>query len=258
MRTAIRVSALPLVAILVFGQFAMAHGERVSPVARTNFSASAASGAIPPTLVIGFVGGFVKHDNTVHSEVQLAERLRQAYPSGMDVETYESYHGENALKEILSVLDSNHDGTLSPAEKHNARIIIYGHSWGGSEAIELARELGKENIPVLLTIQVDSVSKFHQNDAVIPSNVAEAANFYQPSGLVHGQSDIRAADPSRTKIIGNFRFDYKAAPYTCSDYPWYDHLLVKAHTQIECDPIVWNKVEALIQAELNPAAVAEK
>ena len=34
----------------------------------------------PPVIVIGFVGGFIKHDNIVHSEVQLAARLRKAYP----------------------------------------------------------------------------------------------------------------------------------------------------------------------------------
>jgi surfactin synthase thioesterase subunit len=44
-------------------------------------------------------------------------------------------------------LDTHHDGILTPEEKRNARIIIYGHSWGGSEAITLARELEKDGIP---------------------------------------------------------------------------------------------------------------
>ena len=113
----------------------------------------------------------------------------------------------------------------------------------------VARELKNDGIPVLLTIQVDSISKFHQDDAVIPANVAQAVNFYQPDGFVHGQSAIRAADPLHTKIIGNFRFDYKASPYACNEYPWYDRLLVKSHTQIECDPNVWKQAEALIRAE---------
>ena len=168
--------------------------------------------------------------------MQLAARLRKEYPAGVDVETFESYHGENARAKIHALLDTNHDGTLTPAEKQNARIILYGHSWGASEAINVARELGNDGIPVLLTIQVDSISKITENDEVIPANVAQAANFYQPDGFVHGQSAIRAADPSRTKIIGNFRFDYKTSPYTCNEYPWYDHIFVKAHTQIECDP----------------------
>ncbi|SPF41880.1 conserved exported hypothetical protein [Candidatus Sulfotelmatobacter kueseliae] len=205
---------------------------------------------VPPVIVIGFVGGFIKHDNLVHSEVQLAARLRKAYPTGVDVETFESYHGEKAREKILSLLDANHDGILTSAEKQNGRIIIYGHSWGGSEAIALASKLEKDGIPVLLTIQVDSISKIHQNDAVIPANVAQAANFYQPDGLLHGQSEIRAADPARTIIIGNFRFDYKGIPYKCTQYPWYDRIFGKSHTQIECDPGVWKQAEALIRSKL--------
>jgi len=207
---------------------------------------------VPPAIVIGFVGGFIKRDNLVHSEVQLAARLRKAYPVGVDVETFESYRGEKARKKVLDLLDSNRDGTLTPDEKQNARIIIYGHSWGGSEAIDLARELEKDGIPVLLTIQVDSISKIHQNDELIPANVIQAANFYQSNGLLHGQSEIRAADPTRTNIIGNFRFDYKASPYHCDDYPWYDRLFVKSHTQIECDPRVWKQAESLIRSDLTP------
>jgi hypothetical protein len=210
-----------------------------------------ADAATPTVIVIGFVGGFVKHDDPVHSEVQLAARLRKAYPSGVDVETFESYHGDQARKRILSLLDTNHDGALTPEEKQNARIIIYGHSWGGSESIALARKLEKDGIPVLLTIQVDSVSKIHQNDAVIPANVARAVNFYQTKGHLHGQSAIRAADPTRTHIIGNFRFDYGSA-YTCSKYPWYDRVFSKAHTQIECDPSVWGQAESLIRSDLSP------
>jgi len=138
-----------------------------------------------PVLVIGFVGGFVKHDDSVHSPVQLAARLRQDYPSGMHVEAFENRRREEAHSAIVRLLDANHDGRLSPEEKQGARIVIYGISWGPSESLMLARELQAEGIPVLLTIQVDSISKFRQNDALIPGNVAEAANFYQPDGLLH-------------------------------------------------------------------------
>ncbi len=249
-------SIFSLVAIFVFAHTGPAQGARL-PLGAGNRSVFADStSATPPVLVIGFVGGFIRHDDLVHSEVQLAARIRKAYPSGVDVETFESYHGENAVKKILSLLDANHNGTLTQSEKQNARIILYGHSWGASEAIAVARVLDRDGIPVLLTIQVDSISKIRQNDAVIPANVAQAANFYQPDGFVHGQSDIRAADPARTKIIGNFRFDYKTSSYNCYEYPWYDRFFVKAHTQIECDPNVWKQAEALIRADLPPAAGA--
>jgi hypothetical protein len=211
----------------------------------------------PPVIVIGFVGGFIEPDNLVHSEVQLAARLRKAYPMGVDVETFGSHPGKKAEQKVLSLLGTNHDGPLTLKEKQNARIIIYGHSWGGSEAIVLARELQKDGIPVLLTIQVDSVSKLHQNDAIIPANVAQAANFFQPHGLLHGQPEIRAADPAHTRIIGNFQFDYKGNAYKCEGYPWYDRFFVKSHTQIECDPNVWKQAEGLIRSEL-PAGTASQ
>ena len=225
-------------------------------LAQTGFaqSVSAASRAAPPVIVIGFVGGFIKRDNLVHSEVQLAARLCKAYPVGVDVETFESYHEGEAREKVLSLLDANHDGVLTADEKQNARIIIYGHSWGGSGAVTLARDLQKTGLPVLLTVQVDSISKIHQNDAVIPANVARAANFYQRDGFIHGQRKIRAADPTRTSIIGNFRFNYKRSPYRCDQYPWYDHIFAKAHTQIECDPAVWKQVEFLIRSALPPPA----
>jgi hypothetical protein len=125
---------------------------RCQPCARPDSLAQSVPHVIrtmPPVIVIGFVGGFIRHDNLVHSEVQLAARLRKAYPTGVDVETFESYHGEEAREKILSLLDTNHDGILTAAEK-NGRIIIYGHRWGGSEAIALARKLEKDGIPVLL------------------------------------------------------------------------------------------------------------
>jgi len=208
--------------------------------------------AVPQVIVIGFVGGFISHDNPHHSEVQLAARLRQVCPSGVKVETFESYHKGKARKRVLSLLDTNHDGTLTLDEKQKARIIIYGHSWGGSAALAVARRLEKDGIPVLLTVQVDSISMFRKNDAVIPANVARAANFYQPHGLLHGQSEIRAADPARTRILGNFRFEYKTGSYSCEKYPWYDRVFVKAHTQIECDLRVWQQAESLIRSDLPP------
>jgi hypothetical protein len=207
-------------------------------------------------MVIGFVGGFVKRDNAVHSTVQVVWHLRKQYSAKVYVEAFENRHRGKAYQEIRRRLDRNNDGSLSTEEKQNARIVIFGHSWGASETVTLARKLEQDGIPVLLTIQVDSVSKIGQNDSVIPANVGQAVNFYQPDGIVHGRPAIRAADPARTEIVGNFRYDYKANPISCEGYPWFDRVLVKAHTEIECDPKVWNQVEALIYSKLAPEARA--
>jgi hypothetical protein len=209
-----------------------------------------AAKAPAPVIILGFVGGFVRHDNPHYSEVRLAARLRQRYTTGAVVETYSNHSGNSAYRRILELLDADHDGNLSVEEKQSAQIILYGHSWGASETIDLARRLQGDSIPVLLTVQVDSVSKLGQNDRVIPANVAQAANFYQEDGLLQGKSEIRAADPHRTQIDGNFRYEYAHVPYDCIGYPWYDRIFMKAHTQIESDPKVWAQVETLIQSTL--------
>jgi hypothetical protein len=213
--------------------------------------------AKPPVIVVGFVGGFVRHDNAVHSPVQLASRLRDGYGSGVHVEVFENRRREQAYEEILKMLDGDHDGKLSDEEIRGAQIIIYGMSWGGSETVALARELGEQKIPVLLTIQVDSVAKVGQNDAVIPANVAEAANFYEADGLLHGQAEIRAVNGASTRILGNFRFEYGAKTLKCENYPWYDRVFMKYHTEIECDPAVWSQVESLIRSKL-PAGATQR
>src|SRR6266702_931139 len=165
--------------LLCLSVFSLGQSGSASP------ATSSDSSTISPVIVIGFMGGFVKHANAVHRGVQLAAHLRQDYASGVYVEVFENRRREKARQEILRLLSKNHDGTLTTEEKQNARVIIYGMSWGASETVTLERELERDGIPVLLTVQVDSISKIRQNDAVIPANVAEAANFYQPSGLLH-------------------------------------------------------------------------
>lgn len=208
--------------------------------------------AISPVIVIGFLGGHVKKNNAIHREVQLAMHLRQNHPDGVDVEVFQNSHGQKAFRKILHLLDANHDGNLSAAEKQHARIILYGHSWGASETVTMARQLQSDNIPVLLTILVDRVLKFGAGDPRIPANVAEAVNFYQLDGFLHGRPTIRATDPSRTQILGNYQVDYKEKHVSCDQYPWFARLFMGPHIEIENDPRVWNQVESLIDAKLPP------
>jgi hypothetical protein len=211
--------------------------------------------ASPTDVVIGFVGGFVHHDNAVHQEVQLAAHLRRDYPSGVAVRMFENHSGRQAHREILRLLDSDRDGMLSTGEKLKARVVLYGHSWGASEAVAMARELQRDGVPVLMTIQVDSVSKLGGDDRLIPSNVGQAINFYQLDGLLHGQRQILAADPLRTRILGNIRLDYRTKSVNCDGYPWYARMFMKPHIEIESDPSVWNRVELLVRSELPPSTL---
>jgi hypothetical protein len=250
--TAVAVAALLLTPSLGTSSPQSASSERSAFLAGGTESAAATSST--PTIVIGFLGGLVRHDDPVHSTVQLAEKLRKEYPGGVHIETFENRRREDARKTILRLLDKDQTGKLTDTEKASARVILYGHSWGASAVVTLAKELERDKIPVLLTVQVDSVARGDQNDSVIPANVAQAVNFYQPDGWLHGREAITAADPVHTHIVGNFRFSYKEAPIACKGYPWYGRLFSKSHIEIECDARVWLQIESLIRAQLDQTA----
>jgi len=206
----------------------------------------------PSNIVIGFVGGFVGHDNAHHGPVVLARRIRPIVPKNSYVRIFENRRRRRAYETIIRLLDTDHDGTLSEQEKARARIILFGQSWGASAAVVLARELRRDGVPVLLTVQVDSVRKFWQNDAVIPDNVAEAINFYQPHGIIHGRAQITAADPARTEILGNYRMDYRKDPVQCPEASWFDRVFTPGHMESECDPHLWSQIEDMVKARLAP------
>lgn len=97
-----------------------------------------------------------------------------------------------------------------------------------------------------MTIEVDSANKLTGNDCLIPPNVAEAINFYQTRGLVHGCRAIQAADPNRTRILGNYRFEYKSQPVGCGSYSWASRHFFKTHEAMDCDKRVWSQLEKQI------------
>lgn len=220
------------------------------------FAAEPGVAAVPPQspsyILVGFVGGFVRHNNPHHGPVFLAERMRKSAPKNAYVQVFENRHRKAAYRSIVRLIDKDHNGNLSPEEKSSARIILFGQSWGASAVVLLARELDRSDIPVLLTVQVDSVAKPWQHDGVIPDNVLEAANFYQPHGILHGRSEIHAADDSKTQILGNYRFDYHQNPVQCDGMSWFDRRITPDHMQSECDPRLWNQVERLVRQQLEP------
>jgi hypothetical protein len=201
-------------------------------------------------IVVGFVGGFAQHDDLKHPEVNFAALLRQSYPTTVHAEVFSNHDGDKAFRRVMQLLDSDQNGRLTAGEKQQARVIIYGHSWGGSQTVALARELGEHGIPVQLTIQLDSVRKPGEEDSTIPANVKEAINFYQSKGLIHGRSTIHAANPETTSILGNVHMTYTDRRINCDNYPWLPRHFNKPHHEIENDPQVWAQVNSLIDAAL--------
>jgi hypothetical protein len=203
------------------------------------------------TIVIGFVGGFVKADDTSHPEVLFGSYLRERYPNGVSVKVFSNHDEKGALAYIMGHLDTDHDGVVSSEERKQARIVIYGHSWGASQTAVLAQGLQQLGIPVLLTIQLDIISKFHQKPTLIPSNVAKAINLYQPRGPLHGRPHIEAADSAQTTILGNIRMEYGYKAVNCNNYNWFVRTFNRPHHEIENDPHVWDQVAGLIETTVS-------
>ena|SRR6266576_1256765 len=214
--------------------------ERIEPAKRD----------IRKALILGFVGGFVKRDDVKHPEVLFATYLQSRYGSAVHAEVFGNHEGKKALEDTILRLDTDKDGFLTAAEKEQVKIILFGHSWGASETLTFARELRRRGIPVSLSIQIDSVKKFGQDDRTVPANVAKAVNFYQRKGLTRGQPLIVAADVGRTKILGNFYMKYEDHQINCDNYRWLSRVFNKPHHQIENDPQVWDQIVSFIDSEL--------
>ena len=196
------------------------------------------------TIVIGFLGGLDKWDDPNRGVRKVALDLRSTGIHGLYAETIENRHRRLAREFVLRALDSNRNGKLDPDESAAARVVLYGQSLGGEAAIDLARELSKVHVPVLLTVQVDSVGL---HAGTIPPNVAKAANFYQHEPFtIRGRQTIHAADPARTTILGNFQFHYDGHAVDESSATWVRRTLGRAHAKMELDPAVWQRVERLI------------
>jgi len=202
-------------------------------------------------LVIGFQGGRRHWDDEREGTRKLALKLGAMNLPGVHVETVENARRDPALQLVRSALDRNRDGQLDPQERSSARILLYGQSFGGAAVVKFARQLDEHGVPVLLTVQVDSVGR---DDAVIPPNVLRAANLYQRDGLVRGESEIRSKDPAETTILGNFLFSYKDKQIDLSEVPWYRKIFRTDHTRMNLDPDVWAKVEELVVNEIRSSS----
>ena len=196
-------------------------------------------------LVLGILGGRARWDADNRWVRKTALALRER---GVPVETVENSKKNLAMRLLRKAFDSNGDGSLDAREKHQSRLIIYGHSFGGAAAVELARRLQEQSIPVRLLVRIDSVGF---RDKTIPANVSRVAALYQRNGwFVRGETALRLEDAARTSVLGNWRYDYSDKAIDVSDLSWFKRLFQTAHLKMGNDPEMWAKVDELITAEL--------
>lgn len=197
-------------------------------------------------LIVGFLGGRDRWDDDTKGVRQLALRLSDP-ASGLYAETFENRRRGVAL-----------DFVRQAVAGRSLPLVVYGQSFGGAAVVKFARQLEAESIPIVLTVQIDSVGR---SDGLVPPNVRYAANLYQNNGrFIRGQHPVQAEDPSRTTLLGNARFDYDSKPgsdVSLEAVPWFKRLLRVAHARMDRDPRVWSLVERLVRAacsgeELSP------
>lgn len=196
------------------------------------------------TLVLGIQGGRQRWDSESEGTRVLALKLRAMKLPGVHVETLENRKRKLALELIRNAFDRDGDGELDEAERRDVRLILYGQSFGGAAVVKLAKQLQKMEVPVLLTVQVDSVGL---GDQIIPSNVRRAANLHQQEGrVIRGEAPIFAEDPEKTEMLGNYQFSFRNKKVDLSGVPWHKKIFRVAHSKMNVDPGVWAKVEELI------------
>jgi pimeloyl-ACP methyl ester carboxylesterase len=201
-------------------------------------------------IVIGMLGGFERWNDEHRGVRKLVLKLRDV--PGAHAESFANRSRRLALKYILRALDTDRNRKLDVQEKQRANVVLFGQSLGGAQVVALARDLNRRGVPVQLTVQVDS---FGLRDAVIPSNVRRAANYFQRELFtLWGVDEIRAADSSKTKILANVQFHYPPfLPSYSQPESWPRRKLGGAHAKLEADPILWAQVETMIRQ-----AIAEK
>ena len=198
----VRVVAV-LLGVLVCGAISV-HGQDVLPLAgaASTIAPEISSGSSPCKIVyLGFVGALEPPENKYSGVVQIRDILRGSGFGDVCASSYSPYVWTMGRDWLLKYFPA-HEGALTPAELLLCpKVILVGHSMGGWAMMSVARELRSRNIPVELTIQVDSVGI---TDQTVPRNVKNGALFHSHDVLMFMTTrHLKMEDPSMTKLVAN-------------------------------------------------------
>jgi hypothetical protein len=172
--------------------------------AATEPNPSKSTAALHPTcsmVYAGFVGALETSNHKGSGVVQIRDTLQGADYPDVCAASFIPISWTSGRDWILTHFPS-HPGPLTGEEATNSpRVILVGHSTGGWAMLSVARALRARNIPVELTVQIDSVGV---TDATIPKNVRYSAIFHAWDALVFMTTkSIRLEDPNHTTIVAN-------------------------------------------------------
>jgi hypothetical protein len=154
-------------------------------------------------IYLGFVGALETSGNKRSGVVQIRDILQTKEYSDVCAKSFSPYSWTDGRDWLLRYFPS-HDGPLTSEELQQApKVILVGHSMGGWAMLSVARELRSRDIPVELTIQVDSVGI---TDHTIPRNVKSAAVFHANDVLMFMTTKtVKCEDPNYTKLVADVR-----------------------------------------------------
>ena len=154
-------------------------------------------------IYLGFVGALEPANNKYSGVVQIRKTLQGRDYSDVCAKSFSPYVWTEGRDWLMEHFPS-HPGALTTQELQQApKVILVGHSMGGWAIMSVARELRSHDIPVELTVQVDSVGF---TDYVIPRNVKSAAIFHANDVLMFiTTKHIRLEDPNHTKIVADIK-----------------------------------------------------
>jgi hypothetical protein len=152
-------------------------------------------------IYLGFVGALEPANNKFSGIVQIRKTLQGKEYSDVCANSFSPYVWMDGRDWLLKHFPG-HAGALTPEElQQSPKVILVGHSMGGWAMISVARELRNRDIPVELTIQVDSVGI---TDYTIPRNVKSAAIFHANDVLMFMTTKhVQREDPNYTKLIAD-------------------------------------------------------
>jgi pimeloyl-ACP methyl ester carboxylesterase len=161
----------------------------------------AANSARCGIIYLGFVGALEPANNKYSGVVQIRKTLEGKAYADVCANSFSPYAWTEGRAWLLKHFPS-HPGQLTPEElQHLPKVILVGHSMGGWAMLSVARELRSRDIPVELTIQVDSVGL---TDYTVPKNVKSAAIFHANDVLMFMTTKhVRREDPAYTKLVAN-------------------------------------------------------
>jgi pimeloyl-ACP methyl ester carboxylesterase len=176
---------------------------KAEPAARARVYSGNDRDATCRIIYLGFVGALELPENKHSGVVQIRDTLRGKEFPDVCARSYSPYTWIDGRDWLLTHFPT-HTGVLTAAEIASApKVILVGHSMGGWAAMSVARELRSRDIPVELTIQVDSVGI---TDYTIPRNVKSGAIFHARDALaLLTTKHLRREDPRHTVLLADVR-----------------------------------------------------